>query len=54
VPRGGQPVRYTTGPRWRLLRLFARALAWNLRHLRSTLARRRAFRTFLQDEYSSL
>ena len=41
------PARYTCGPRLRLLWHFMRALAWNARHLRTTLARRRAFKAYL-------
>jgi GT2 family glycosyltransferase len=51
----GHPrVRYTEGPRWRLLWLFGRALAWNVRHVRHTLGQRRAFRTALEYENPDL
>jgi GT2 family glycosyltransferase len=43
----GAPVRFTDGPRLRLLWHFWRAVVWNLRHLRVTRARRRAFEAFL-------
>jgi len=47
---GSTRVRYTTGRRLYLVRLFASALAWNLRHRRDALAARRAFMTHLTDE----
>lgn len=43
------PVRYTHGSRLRLMRLFVQALTWNVRHLPTTLERRRAFRAFADE-----
>jgi glycosyltransferase involved in cell wall biosynthesis len=53
-PWRSPPVRYTCGSRLHLVRLFVRALAWNVRHLPTALARRRAFLTFLAHEHSHL
>jgi GT2 family glycosyltransferase len=46
------PVRYTQGPRLRLVCLFGQALLWNVRHWSATQARRRELEGFLRDEHS--
>jgi GT2 family glycosyltransferase len=43
----GAPVRFTDGPRLRLLGRFVRAVVWNVRHRRVTRAQRHAFEAFL-------
>jgi GT2 family glycosyltransferase len=47
---GHPSVPYTHGSRLRLVWLYGRALAWNARHARQTLAQRRAFRAALSHE----
>jgi len=47
-------MRYTQSSRLRLIWLFGRALAWNVRHVRQTWAGRQAFRLFLSHENSCL
>lgn len=51
-PWRSPPVRYTQGSRLRLVRLFGRALLWNVRHWPATMACRRKLEGFLRDEHS--